>query len=1172
MLDSRDPKVINPIYKQWISVYDQLLAIHEQYQQLVDDEYEKQVDDVWFQDLNSKFVTLNENIQKWFTLNQTPPAEYDNKSGISRTSRRSRGSSTVSSQLSTARLKEEQRKAELLARAKSLANRQELEEQKLKLRHKEEELDIKVEMDVSDAKVKVIEALERSMIEDQELEEKLRRDIMAIPKQQMADTTLNPNVPEWVPREMKQNDIVKPKVSLNVNRDTNNNRTTNVNNVQQVTQPVPELSNSSIARELNKPRAEIKKFDGNPMIYKSFLRQFNTRIVINTDSYEELLTYLLQFTVGEPHRIVNGFSHLDAKIGYQAALDEFKDRYGDPDVIAHSFVKKALDWPLIKQDNSKELDEYAIFLMECLYAVENIEAVKVLEYSENLKYLVKKLPYYLQEKWRNIVYETKAKHEIVKFKQLVEFVKREAKKANDPVYGKDVMRTTSSVKRLQENIGTKSQSFRTRKAFTTTAAETDRYCSRHESVDVTITNRYNSNTRSAFTKPCVFCESSNHALDKCDKIVKQCLKDRYNFLRSKGYCFACLKPGHQKTSCRQKFSCSICGKVHLSILHVEPRVQIGIKQPNSDQCKQATNSTTCMGAGDNIQQALPILPVRVKSVNSDKYIETYAFIDSGSTATFCSERIMHNLNLEGKKTKLNLITKGQNNVHDCFMLTGLEISDLYGNNVLSLPPIFSQESLPVTGNDIVATSDIYKWPHLREIPLQRIDDDHIGLLIGINVPKAMEPWNVVPSVNNGPFAVETLLGWVINGPLDVSVIDEKLCKVVTSNRIDATVVSLEDQIRNQFNHDFNERAIDDSICPSKENRQFQDLVSKSISIEAGHYVINLPFKVKDNIMPNNRQQAQQRLALLARRFERDKNFHEEYVTFMSKIIQDGYSSIVSQDDLMKNDGRIWYLPHHGVYHPRKNKLRVVFDCAARFKGTSLNERLLQGPNLTNTLVGVLIRFRQEEVALMGDIDSMFHQVRVPCTDASYLRFLWWQNGDIKKEPTEYQMNVHLFGATSSPSCVNYALRKTAEDSRGQFNDEIINTVLRNFYVDDCLKSVKNVNDAIWMVKDLQALLSSGGFKIAKWTSNSRDVMKTIPMSDRAKEVKDLDLDQNILPIDRALGVQWCIETDTFRFKVSLKEKPKTRRGILSMVSSVYDPLGFLAPFMLQPKYNTSGIM
>lgn len=271
--------------------------------------------------------------------------------------------------------------------------------------------------------------------------------------------------------------------------------------------------------------------------------------------------------------------------------------------------------------------------MECLYAVENIEAVKVLEYSENLKHLVKKLHYYLQETWRNIVYETKAKHEIMKLKQLVEFVKREVKNANDPVYGKDDVRTTSSVKRLQDNIGTKSQSFRKRKAFTTTAAQTDRYRSRQESVEGIITSRDNSNTRSAFTKPCVFCGSSNHSLDKGDKIVNQSLKDRYNFLRSKGYLFRNVKPGHQKTSCRHKFSCSICGKVHLSILHVEPRALIGIKQPNNDQCKQATNSTTCMEAGDNIQ-ALPIFPVRVKSVNIDKYIETYAFVDSGSTQHF----------------------------------------------------------------------------------------------------------------------------------------------------------------------------------------------------------------------------------------------------------------------------------------------------------------------------------------------------------------------------------------------------------------------------------------------------------------------------------------------------------------------------------------------------------
>ncbi|VDI74707.1 Hypothetical predicted protein [Mytilus galloprovincialis] len=1003
-----------------------------------------------------------------------------------------------------AKLKEEQRKAELLAREKSLDEKKFIEEEKLKLRFKEEALEIKTELQVTDAKTRVIEELERSMLEDQQLEQ-----IMVKAKNNIIDY-----------------------------------------NTQYL-----------IARELNKPKADIQKFDGSPMNYKGFMRQFNARVETNTDSFEERINFLLQFTIGEPHRIVLGFSHLDAKIGYTAALNEFKDRYGDPDIIAHSYVQRAMNWPFIKADHPKALDDFAIFLQEWMYAVNYVDAVKVLEYSENLKLLIQKLPFYMQEKWRNVVYETKSRKNIVTFSHLVEFVKKEAKKANDPVYGKDVLNTQvgKNVKRLQDN-NMKYRSPGSKTAVTVTSepkASTSSVGQQNE----TSSTRY----RNAFSKPCIYCENATHSLDKCDKVIKQSLKDRYLFLKSKGLCFSCLKYGHQKMSCRQKSSCTVCRKEHPSILHVEPRDQNQTSQQSeSDQCPEVKNSTTFMGAGNSLRQALPILPVRVKPIISDNYIETYAFLDTGSTATFCTENIIRSLNIEGKKTKLSLVTMGQSAVHDCYVVTGLEISNFCGNDVISLPPVFSQETLPVTSNDIVFIEDIQKWSHLRDIPLQRIESEHIGLLIGINVPKAMEPWNVVPSIENGPFAVETLLGWVINGPLNVST-DDKPCKVASCNRIDATSVSLEDQIRNQFNYDFSEKTIDDVVAPSKEDRRFLELVSESIMLKDGHYVVNLPFKSKDNKMPNNRRQAEQRLMLLARRFERDETFRDEYVTFMNKVIGDGFATEVSIDDLAKKDNDVWFLPHHGVFHPRKKKIRVVFDCAAKFQGTSLNERLLQGPNLTNTLIGTLIRFRQDEIAIMGDIDSMFHQVRVPSNDANYLRFLWWQGGDVRKKSTEYQMNVHLFGATSSPSCVNFALRQTSEDCNGQFNDEVINTVLRNFYVDDCLKSTKNVSEAVCLVQDLQSLLSRGGFRIAKWISNNREVMRSIPISDMAVGIKDLHLDQDTLPIDRALGIQWCAETDTFWFKISVKEQPKTRRGILSMVSSVYDHLGFLAPFVLRAK-------
>ena len=114
-----------------------------------------------------------------------------------------------------------------------------------------------------------------------------------------------------------------------------------------------------------------------------------------------------------------------------------------------------------------------------------------------------------------------------------------------------------------------------------------------------------------------------------------------------------------------------------------------------------------------------------------------------------------------------------------------------------------------------------------------------------------------------------------------------------------------------------------------------------------------------------------------------------------------------------------------------------------------------------TWFGVLVKFRQEPVALSSDIEAMFHQITV---DA--LRFLWWLDDDLSKPPVEYRMRVHLFGSTSSPNCASLGLRRTAKDNAGDFSHEVIATVLRNFYVNDCLKSVKSTEVAVELRKDV----------------------------------------------------------------------------------------------------------
>lgn len=141
---------------------------------------------------------------------------------------------------------------------------------------------------------------------------------------------------------------------------------------------------------------------------------------------------------------------------------------------------------------------------------------------------------------------------------------------------------------------------------------------------------------------------------------------------------------------------------------------------------------------------------------------------------------------------------------------------------------------------------------------------------------------------------------------------------------------------------------------------------------------------------------------------------------MKEIIERGDVEEVYDDG---TQGERWYIPHHGVYHPRKpTKLQVVFDCSVKYSGTSLNEHLFTGPDLINNLTGILLRFRQHSIALMCDIEKMFHQFHVQEADRNYLRFLWWRDGDTSTQPQEYRMKVHLFGAASSPGCANYGLK------------------------------------------------------------------------------------------------------------------------------------------------------
>ena len=149
----------------------------------------------------------------------------------------------------------------------------------------------------------------------------------------------------------------------------------------------------------------------------------------------------------------------------------------------------------------------------------------------------------------------------------------------------------------------------------------------------------------------------------------------------------------------------------------------------------------------------------------------------------------------------------------------------------------------------------------------------------------------------------------------------------------------------------------------------------------GHYQVALPWRYDPPYLPNNKIVAERRGLLLKKRLLRNKDLCEKYKKTMTDYIEKGHAERVPKEELKVKDRPVWYLPHHPVTHPLKpDKVRVVYDCAVKYEGTSLNQQLLQGPDQTNQLVGVLSRFRQDTVGMVADIEGMFHQVLVEPKD------------------------------------------------------------------------------------------------------------------------------------------------------------------------------------------------
>lgn len=328
------------------------------------------------------------------------------------------------------------------------------------------------------------------------------------------------------------------------------------------------------------------------------------------------------------------------------------------------------------------------------------------------------------------------------------------------------------------------------------------------------------------------------------------------------------------------------------------------------------------------------------------------------------------------------------------------------------------------------------------------------------------------------------------------------------------------------------------------------ILSNGVKRVNGRYESPLLWASADHQMPDNSEYARTRYLSFERSMSKNPRIREAALETVKRYIDNDYWKEVHPQP---GDGG-WILPIFASDNGRK--VRLVWDAAAVYKGVSLNQRLLPGPDINEPLWDILVRFRERPVAICADIKEMFHRITIKEEDRKYQRVLW------RWDPTEtlkvYEMQVMTFGASCSPCIAQFVKNENAKLFQEGY-PEAVSAIIKSHYVDDWAQSCKTDVEAIGLLKEVMDIQRYAGFELHKWASNSVDVLATLdkegqvvkPMEDKTK----------------VLGIAWDTEKDAFYFDLNdvfpgEKEAGLTKREILRKIMKIYDPLGLISHMVI----------
>ena len=468
---------------------------------------------------------------------------------------------------------------------------------------------------------------------------------------------------------------------------------------------------------------------------------------------------------------------------------------------------------------------------------------------------------------------------------------------------------------------------------------------------------------------CWLCLNSQHWPDQCPKFATLSTEDRLKAAKENHVCYSCLKVAgkdHKAATCNRRKQCTKydngvrCTDFHHEMLHKTTAAQVGVAMTVYER-----------------EAILPIISANIS--NSDGYYKrANVLLDSGAQVSLIRQDTAELLGLKGQCVSVTIAKVGGEEETIKTKRYTVAISPVDGHQYQSIKVI----GIPVISDDIKAvnTSRLSEIFGLENQKFRR-GKGHVDLLIGID--HAHLHSGETKQVGN-LMARHSPLGWLVFGG--------KPGGANEANHIfhvkQTVIVDLTDFWTTETMGVTAKPCDCNAPKLSQTEREEAKIIEDSCIKVGDQWMIPYPWKKDPKLLPDNKEYALKRLESLERKLQLKPKQAQAYDKQMTEMNEMNFSRKLSVEEMTNYKGPVHYIPHHAVIRPEKKStpVRIVFNSSAMYKGHQLNDYWLKGPDLLNNLFGINLRFREREVAFIGDISKMYHRILIPEQDQHVHRF------------------------------------------------------------------------------------------------------------------------------------------------------------------------------------------